>query len=82
MDSFGEHSNENKLKGKGIKVWSDGSISIGCWNNEEDASGDYIEIHSWGGFDVAESYLDQQGERKFRGTQFNTDGTTEKYDDK
>ena len=69
----------NKLHGRGIRITPDGFIVIGYWNDGDGAPGNNLYIYSWGDVQVGEFYL-KKGERWERGTQYNTNGTTEKYD--
>ena len=81
IDCIGEFDSDNNLHGKGIAINSDGRIMIQYWNNGGDAPGtNYIEI--WPNstmFKVGECYM-KDGYRCYRGTQYNTDGTSRKFD--
>ncbi len=75
--SFGEHNEANKVHGRGIRIFSDGTIRIGYYNNGERAPGtNYISIWGSGRLEVGECYLDEDGERCYRGTRYKTDGTS------
>ncbi len=76
---FGEVNEDNRLHGRGIDIWSSGAICIGYFENDLQSTGNYIVILNYGRFDVGEKYK-KEGGRGNRGTQYNTDGTEEKYD--
>ncbi len=79
-DCIGEMNANNKLHGRGIRIWGDGGIHIGYWNDGDRAPGNYIKIY-WDGknFDVAECYL-KEDTKRYRGTSYNVNGTTEKFE--
>jgi hypothetical protein len=74
---YGELVKNNKPNGRGIRIYNDGAIRIGYFENEGYTTGNYIWIFSDGGFIVGE-LLD--GGRSDRGTTYWTDGTVEEYD--
>ena len=65
--SFGEINQYNKLDGRGICIFADGTIDIRYFNNGYAAPGNYLRIHSYGEFKVGEMYL-KDGKRCYRGT--------------
>ena len=80
MTLFGEHNSSNNLHGRGICIWSSGVIFIGYYDDGEQAPGDYIIIESEGMFIVGTCYL-KDGGKRCKGTHYNTDGSTEEFDD-
>jgi hypothetical protein len=77
---FGEHNADNELHGRGIRIGRNGVIGIAHFRNGyDDTPGNYISIGSGGEFVVGENYLTENGQMSNRYTQFNTDGTTDKY---
>jgi hypothetical protein len=56
-DFIGEFNSDNKLHGRGIRIYRDGYIGIQYWNNGSLAPGNYIYIHGDGAFRVGEYYL-------------------------
>ncbi len=80
-DCIGErNSDNNDLHGRGILIYSNGDIIIPYWNNGERAPGSCIAIFGDGEFRVGECYLAEDDWTCFRGTKYNTDGTSEKFD--
>ncbi len=77
-DCIGERNSENKLHGRGIKIYSFGRIHIGYWNNGEHAPGNFIWIDSDGEYRVGEMYF-KDGKMCWRGTVYKEDGTSQKY---
>ncbi len=78
FDSFGEFDN-NKLSGRGIKIWHDGHILIGNFFNNGQVPGDYISIDHNGSFKVGKrSWTKEIGDRDF-GVAYLTDGTRKEY---
>ena len=55
--NIGEMNSENKLRGRGVRIYPGGDISIQYWNNGDDAPGNYIYICSDGSFEVGERYM-------------------------
>ena len=77
---FGEHNSDDKLNGRGIFTDENGNIRIGYWNNGVIAPGNFIKIFSNGVFIVGELYM-KDGEKCYRFTQYNKDGTTSEFFD-
>ena len=72
------NAENNKLHGRGIRIWSNGDIHIKCYNNGRWATGtNYIDIFSSGEFNVG--YIKDDNGRS-RGTIYFTDRTTRKFD--
>ena len=72
--SFGEHDANNKLHGKGITIYSHGTICIGYNNSGSPAMGKhYINICNDGEFKVTEVFR-QYESRMLRGTAYKVDG--------
>jgi len=73
--SIGELNFDNNLHGKGICIWSNGNIRIGCYNNGFVVPGNYLAINSngEGNLIVGEVYI-KGGKRWIKGTQYHTDG--------
>ena len=78
---YGELNADGKQNGKGIKLWNYGDIDIGHYEDDLWGTGHYIQISTNGRFIVGEYYL-QDGVKRDRYTQFNTDGTETKNDRK
>ncbi len=76
---YGEVNESGEEHGRGIKIWNDGDIWIGYFDNGWYYTGNYIDIRSNGTFYVGEMYLKDE-EKWERGTQYDTDGTEEQYD--
>ena len=77
---FGEWSETTqKPHGRGIVIDSDGVIYIQYFHNSVSAPGNFIKIQNDGDVDVGEVYL-KDGKICFRGTQYNTDGKSIKFD--
>jgi len=76
---IGEHNSNNKLHGRGINIWHGVTIFIQYWDNGAVAPGNYLYIQSNGDVNVGKVYL-KKGERWIKGTRYNTNGTTEEYD--
>ena len=70
----------DKPNGRGIKIYSWGSIYIGQYKDGKSAAGNYIFIWSDDTLSVGENYVNANGVLKWRGTEYNQDGTTEKFD--
>jgi hypothetical protein len=77
---FGEVNEDNKLHGRSIHIWDDGDIRIGYYEDGNLSTGNYIHLLSDGVFFVGEFYM-EEGLRKRRGTEYQTDGTEKKYDE-
>jgi hypothetical protein len=75
---FGELDEDNRLHGRGIKLWNDGAIFIGYYQNGEWSTGNFIYIHDDGVFEVGEYYR-KDGEVRERYTRYMTDGTEWQY---
>lgn len=58
---IGEHNSNDEPFGKGLKIFPHG-VTIGFWNNEGLAVGNYIRIYPDGDFDVGECYEDPNTE--------------------
>ncbi len=78
-EQFGEVNANNRMHGRGIKIWKDGGISIGYYENGLLSTGNYINILHYGKFRVGEYYT-KDGIEMVRGTRYMTDGKEEKYD--
>ncbi len=76
---FGEINEDNKLEGRGIKIWNDGFIGIGYYEDGWPSTGNFIIIYRDGNFQVGEVYM-REGSRCSRGTWYLTDGTEEQFD--
>ncbi len=76
---YGELDESGKGYGRGIRIWNDGTICFGYWEDGSGGTGNYIYIHSDGEFAVGERYL-KDGDVRDRGTRYSTDGKEEKYD--
>ena len=70
---IGERNGNNKIQGKGICIYSDGTIRIGYFDNGGFALGNYLNIFSDGSFTVGEKYM-LNGKKKTQCTQYDTDG--------
>ena len=78
---YGEHSKTTqKPHGRGIRFSPEGYIYIGYFFDGSYAPGNYILIHSDGGFVVAEGYVDEQGNEREVGTHYFKDGKTKVID--
>ena len=78
--SIGEHNSRGILHGRGIKIYSDGSIDIRYWYDGNPVLGSFISIYSWGKCKVGEEYLDSAGRWRLKFYQFGIDGSSQKYD--
>ncbi len=76
---FGELDEYNQAHGRGIKIWNDGTIQIGYFEDGYYSTGHYIHILSDGEFEVGEYYVEDRVRRR-RCTWYKTNGTEEKYD--
>ena len=78
---FGEWSlATQKPHGRGIRIYKDGAIRIGHWDNGVYADGRYIQIYSNGRFDVGERTKNAEGKKHFKYTSYNKDGTNKQFD--
>ena len=78
---FGEHSNKTmKPHGRAVRFSKEGYIYIGYFQEGCYAPGNYILLHSDGGFVVAEGYIDADGQEHERGTHYFKDGTSKEID--
>jgi hypothetical protein len=80
-----------KAHGRGILIWNNGCITIGYFKDDKGSNGNLITIISYGrnfqvgkvfyggNFQVGEIYF-KDGVKWSRGTQYNSDGTEEKFD--
>jgi hypothetical protein len=59
--SFGEVNENNELHGRGIRIWNDGTIHIGYFEDGYDSTDNYIWIDSSGGFAVGYVYYKDGG---------------------
>ena len=73
--SIGEHNVNGKLNGRGIKIYSDGSIDIRYWYDGNPVLGGFISIYSWGKCKVGEEYLDSSSRWSLKFHQFGIDGS-------
>ncbi len=71
--NFGEHKEDNEENGRGIRIFNNGDICIGYFENGR-LIGNLIAINSDGTFYVGENYL-KDGRILWRGTQYKTDGS-------
>ena len=71
---FGEHNEHNKLHGKGVYINSSGNITIGYFDDGDDAPGNNIIIKNDGEFYLGETFF-KDGRIGLRGTIYCTDGT-------
>ena len=76
---IGEHNSDNRLHGRGIKIFPDGGISIGYRNDGWEVPGNFINILKDGEIRVGECYF-KDGERWARFTKYSTNGKTEEFD--
>jgi hypothetical protein len=79
-DGFGELKEKNRLHGRGIKIWNDGPIYIGYFEDGYLSTGNFINIYSDGRFEVGEKCYKKDGDgerkmRRMRGTEYKTNGT-------
>ena len=72
---IGELKFDNNLQGRGIRIFSTGTIHMGYWNDGVPAPGNYLYIYSGGNVEVGQIYL-KEGKRWIKGTQYNSNGTT------
>lgn len=72
---FGQEYN-NKPKGQGIRITSDGNIYIQKWNGwyYDDEVGPFLQIFSDGNIAVGEYYLDAKQQKKDRYTHYLNNG--------
>ncbi len=75
---FGETNKDNKLHGRGIRIWYEGNIYIGYFNNGYYAPGKFINIYMSGEFEVGEIYL-KDGQQRNKSTQYDTKGLASKF---
>ncbi len=74
---YGEHSTvTHKPHGRGVRFGKEGYIYIGYFYEGCYAPGNYILIHSDGGFVVGEGYADSSGQDHEKGIHYFKDGTT------
>ncbi len=76
---YGELNADGKEHGRGIRIWDDGSTTIGYYENGKWSTDNYIFIFSDGDFRVGEIYQ-KDGKKWKRGTTYFTNGTEKKYD--
>ena len=69
-----------KPHGRAIRFSKEGYIYIGYFQDGCYAPGNYILLHSDGGFVVAEGYIDADGQEHERGTHYFKDGTSKEID--
>jgi len=77
---IGESDAKNWTQGIGIKLDKDGNFFCNRRKDNKVDIGNAISIHSDGDIRVGEDFYDDNGNIKARGTHYNADGTTEKFD--
>ena len=75
---FGEHNQDRKLSGRGVRIDKFGVIFAGYYENGNDAPGRFIEVRDDGSLFLGEWYLGPDG-NDLKGTLYKTDGTTEDF---
>ncbi len=77
---FGEINKNNRPHGRGLRIYNNGHITIGYFQNGFRSTGNYIDIDSDGEFRVGEFYF-KDGLECRRGTLYRVDGSEKEYDD-
>ena len=72
--------NSDQLSGRAVTIFNNGNILLDFKHNGEFAAGRYIDINRNGFFRVGLRYVDKDGNRQIKGTQYNPNGTSKEFD--